>query len=227
MVFHHRAHLTSRVRRGFIAVDGKMLRHGIEPVQAVSCSDPQDSFAIDQKVADRVVADARWITTRVAEQFAATGGLVESTESLPRGPYPQGSLPVLAEAEYVAGNSAPRDGVSRAMPPRGITPVKCAGRADPQRSLAIFEYHVDKPLAKICTIAGIERQALERRRSWREEGGLRRTESDPDIVLAILEQRGDSIFRETVRVRWIVAITNETRIFAIKSEQAVRQGTHP
>src|ERR1700722_14635119 len=131
MVFHHRAHLTSRVRRGFIAVDGKTLRHGIEPVQAVSCSDPQDSFAIDQKVADRVVANARWITTRVAEQFATTGYLVESTESLPRGSYPQGSRPVLGEAEYVAGDSAPRDSVMRTLPSCGITPVQCTGCADP------------------------------------------------------------------------------------------------
>jgi len=91
----------------------------------------------------------------------------------------------------------------------------------------ILEYRVDEFFAKIRPIAGIEWQALKWRRVWREEGGLRRTESDPDIVLSILEQRGNSVFRETVRVRWIVAITNEPRVLAIKSEQAIRQGSHP
>jgi len=86
----------------------------------------------DQQAADRVVADARWVLVRVAEQCLAFARYpVESAEALPGGPYPKVARRVLGDAQHITGNAAARNIEVRAPPAGRITPVQCAGGSNP------------------------------------------------------------------------------------------------
>jgi len=116
----------------------------------------------------------------------------------------------------------------RTLPSGGITPVsvhRLCRSTKPLRDLRISTSTNRSP--RFARFAGIEGQGLEGRRPRRKEDGLARAKSDPDTALPVLQQSGDSIFREAIRVGWIVAITNEPRVLAIKAQQTVRQGCPP
>src|SRR6516225_8195906 len=136
-------------------------------------------------------------------------------QSLPRSAYPQGAVCVLNGREDVACEPFAGDGEMRDGTALPFDPDEGARRTYPHNSLAILIDPIDQSLTQVGGIPGIEGQNLERRGVRRKESGCGRAEGNPNVLLPILQQRGDAVFGEALIVRRVVAIADETFVHAI------------
>src|ERR1700746_1984363 len=100
-------------------------------------------------------------------------------------------------------------------------------RPQPKTPSAVLIYRVYHCLAEIRRIPGIKRQGLEQWRLGRARPRLSGAESHPDVPLVVREERRDAVFRQSLGVRRIVSVADESLTGPVEFQQTIGECTDP
>src|ERR1700746_3906022 len=100
-----------------------------------------------------------------------------------------------------------------------------SGRPQPETPAAVLVYRVHQSLTEICRITSIKRTGLEQWRLGREDRWLSGAESHPDVPLVVREERCDAVFRQSLGVRRIVSVADESLTGPVEFQQTIGECT--